>query len=72
MIVSPFSVRPLPGASVSMPLEWHEVDQSLDPRNYTIKNAIERMERLGHDPCAQVLDDKPDLSAVLTKLAGLT
>jgi bifunctional non-homologous end joining protein LigD len=71
MIVSPFSVRPLAGASVSMPLEWHEVDQSLNPRNYTIKSAIERMERLGHDPCAQVLEDRPDLSAVLAKLAGL-
>jgi bifunctional non-homologous end joining protein LigD len=71
LIVSPFSVRPLPGASVSMPLEWHEVDQSLDPRNYTIKTAIERMARLGHDPCASVLDDRPDLSLVLQKLAGL-
>jgi bifunctional non-homologous end joining protein LigD len=72
LIVSPFSVRPLPGASVSMPLEWHEVDQSLDPRNYTIKTAVERMARLGKDPCAQVLEDKPDLGRVLEKLAGLT
>jgi len=64
-------VRPLSGASVSMPLVWDEVDQSLDPRNYTIKTAIERMERLGGDPCAQVLEDKPDLSAILQKLAAL-
>jgi bifunctional non-homologous end joining protein LigD len=71
LIVSPFSVRPLPGASVSMPLEWEEVDQSLDPRDYTIKTAIERMERLGRDPCAPVLEDKPDLGRVLQKLAGL-
>jgi len=71
LIVSPFSVRPLPGASVSMPLEWGEVDQSLDPRDYTIKTAIERMERLGGDPCAPVLEDKPDLGAILQRLAGL-
>ncbi|MDP9202236.1 MAG: DNA ligase D, partial [Gemmatimonadota bacterium] len=45
-IVAPFSVRPLPGASVSMPLVWDEVDESLDPRAFTIKTAIERMERL--------------------------
>lgn len=71
LIVSPFSVRPLPGASVSMPLVWEEVDQSLNPRDYTIKTAIERMERLGSDPCAQVLEDKPDLATVLQRLAAL-
>src|SRR6187401_2989065 len=44
LIVAPFSVRPLPGATVSMPLTWDEVDDSLDPKNYTIRNALERME----------------------------
>jgi bifunctional non-homologous end joining protein LigD len=71
LIVAPFCVRPLPGASVSMPLEWHEVNESLSPRNYTIKNAVERMERLGYDPCVQVLEDKPDLAAILTRLAAM-
>jgi len=71
LIVAPFSVRPLPGASVSMPLLWDEVNQSLNPRDYTIKTAVERLDRLGYDPCAQVLDDKPDLAAILTRLATL-
>ena len=71
LIVSPFSVRPLAGASVSMPLHWDEVDQSLDPRNYTIRNAIERMTRLTVDPVAAVLQDKPDLTAVLHRLAAM-
>jgi bifunctional non-homologous end joining protein LigD len=71
LIVSPFSVRPLPGASVSMPLTWDEVNQSLDPRAFTIKTAIERMERLGADPAVQVLDDKPDLAGVLERLAAM-
>jgi len=69
-IVAPFSVRPLPGATVSMPLLWDEVNESLDPRAFTIKTAIERMERLGGDPVAPVLEEKPDLGAVLEKLAG--
>jgi len=68
LIVAPFSVRPLPGASVSMPLLWDEVNQSLDPRAFTIKTAVERMERLGQDPAGQVLHDKPDLALVITKL----
>ena len=71
LIVAPFSVRPLPGASVSMPLEWDEVDASLSPRNYTIRNAIERMERLGADPLAPVLEDRPDLPAILERLMSV-
>jgi bifunctional non-homologous end joining protein LigD len=71
LIVAPFSVRPLPGASVSMPLTWDEVNQSLDPRAFTIKTAIERMERLGRDPVAPVLEEKPDLGRVLERLAGM-
>lgn len=67
-IVAPFSVRPLPGATVSMPLEWREVNQDLDPRNYTIRNAVERMEKLGSDPVHGVLEEVPDLSEVLGKL----
>jgi bifunctional non-homologous end joining protein LigD len=68
-IVAPFSVRPLPGATVSMPLEWDEVQDGLDPKTFTIKNAFARMESMGRDPDAAVLEGKPDLSAVLVKLA---
>src|SRR5207237_10699085 len=64
LIVAPFSVRPLPGATVSMPLVWDEVNQSLDPRMFTIKNAVERMERMGMDPVVAVIEEKPDLGAV--------
>ena len=71
LIVSPFCVRPLPGASVSMPLTWDEVNSSLDPKAFTIKTAVERMERLGRDPVVAVLNDKPDLGQILERLAGL-
>ena len=69
-IVAPFSVRPLPGATVSMPLVWTEVDQSLDPRAFTIRNAVERMERMKVDPVLGVLEAQPDLSVVLQRLAA--
>jgi len=71
LIVAPFSVRPLPGASVSMPLTWDEVNDSLDPRAFTIKTAVERMEKLGADPVVGVLEEKPDLGKVLENLAQL-
>lgn len=70
LIVAPFSVRPLPGATVSMPLTWEEVDESLDPRAFTIRNARERMERMASDPVVAVLGQKPDLEKVLERLAG--
>ena len=68
-IVAQFSVRPLPGATVSMPLRWDEVDGSLDPKTFTIRNAVQRMERLSVDPVLPVLEVKPNLNDVLTRLA---
>jgi bifunctional non-homologous end joining protein LigD len=68
LIVAPFSIRPLPGATVSMPLKWEGVNDTLSPKNYTIRNAVERMETLGFDPCVKVLEESPDLAAVLERL----
>ena len=70
LIVAPFSVRPLPAATVSMPLSWDEVNDSLDPRAFTIRTAAKRMEALGGDPVSTVLDAKPDLTTVLEHVAA--
>jgi len=69
LLVAPFSARPLPGAPVSMPLEWREVTPKLDIRKFTIKNAPARMQKLGKDPLLAVLEAKPDLVAALERLA---
>jgi bifunctional non-homologous end joining protein LigD len=71
LIVAPFSVRPLPGATVSMPLTWDEVNDDLDPKDYTIKNALDRMESMGEDPVLPVLTDKPKLARTLARLDAM-
>ena len=42
-IVTPYSVRRRPGATVSMPLAWDEVTARLDPRHFTIRTLEKRM-----------------------------
>jgi bifunctional non-homologous end joining protein LigD len=69
LLVAPFSVRPLPGAPVSMPLKWAEAGSKLDNRKFTIKTAIRRMRLLKVDPLRQVLKLKPDLSTALVRLS---
>ena len=67
LLVAPFSVRPLPGAPVSMPLEWSTVRSGLTPRQFTITNAIPHLQSFG-DPLSPVLKEKPDLLGALGKL----
>jgi bifunctional non-homologous end joining protein LigD len=69
-IVAPYSLRATPGARVSMPLSWDEVDPSLDPAAFTIKTAPLRVEREG-DKMAGLLSEKPDMPEVMQRLASL-
>ncbi|OLC85687.1 MAG: DNA ligase D [Gemmatimonadetes bacterium] len=71
LMVAAYSVRPSPGAPVSMPIEWDEVNAKLRNSNFTIANARKRMEKLGHDPVIKVLELKPTLMGVLERLNEL-
>jgi bifunctional non-homologous end joining protein LigD len=73
LLVAPYSVRPVAGAPVSMPLTWDEVTPALDPKAFNIKTALARVERFGFatDPVRAVLTERPDLGAALEKLTGL-
>jgi bifunctional non-homologous end joining protein LigD len=42
-----YSVRPVPGAMVSTPLAWQEVNKNLDPARFTIHTVLPRLEKIG-------------------------
>lgn len=42
-MVSPYSVRPRPGAPVSTPLDWEELKRSFEPRDYHLGNIRRRL-----------------------------
>lgn len=46
-VAGPYCVRARPGAPVSTPLEWTELTEGLEPRNFTIANAPDRFEKIG-------------------------
>jgi bifunctional non-homologous end joining protein LigD len=46
-IASVYSVRPKPGAPVSTPLHWEELGEKVRPRDFGMREALERVERHG-------------------------
>jgi bifunctional non-homologous end joining protein LigD len=70
-IVAPYSVRAHPGATVSTPLRWEELHLALDPSILDIHRVPTRIQELG-DPMSTLLDQEPDLTATLSKLASWT
>ena len=69
LLVAPFSVRALPGAPVSVPLRWNEVNSRLDIGSFTIANVRSRMKKLKSDPLVGVITATPDLASIIGRLA---
>jgi bifunctional non-homologous end joining protein LigD len=68
LLVAPYSVRPVAGAPVSMPLVWDEVVPGLDAKQFNLRNALDRLTSWPGDPLLSVLELRPDLQSALTAL----
>ena len=67
-IASAYSVRPKPGAPVSTPLRWDEVNERLNPSSYTMDVVLERVRTQG-DLHAAMPSTRQSLSKALKRLA---
>jgi bifunctional non-homologous end joining protein LigD len=68
-IASVYSVRPKPGAPVSTPLRWEELHEKVRPRDFGMREALERIEREG-DLFEPVLRGGQSLGPALRSLRG--
>ncbi len=66
-IASAYSVRPKPGAPVSTPLRWEELGPKVRPRDFGMREALERVEKHG-DLFEPVLQGGQALAPALRKV----
>lgn len=69
-VAAAYSLRPKPGATVSMPLHWEEVKKGLKMTDFTIHNAVDRARENG-DIFKGVLGKGIDMQKALKMLSRL-
>jgi bifunctional non-homologous end joining protein LigD len=67
-LAAPYSVRPKPGATVSTPLEWNEVNPKLDPSALTMKTILNRLDKKG-DLWKPILKTGANIERALKKMS---
>jgi bifunctional non-homologous end joining protein LigD len=63
-LVSPYSVREYPGATVSTPLDWAELERSIYPEDFHLRNVRDRLRERG-DPWAGFFAVRQSLTPLL-------
>ena len=66
-LAAPYAVRPKPGAPVSTPLNWKEVNENLDPTSFTIKTIFKRLDKYG-DLWEPVIGKGANLDQIIKKI----
>lgn len=66
-VAAPYAVRPKPGATVSTPLLWEEVNSQLNIKDYHIWNTLDRIKEKG-ELWESVQGEKNDLRKVIRQI----
>ena len=68
-VAAPYCIRPRPGAPVSTPLHWEELDQNIHPGDFNMKNIFRRLESEG-DIWKNIFKKNIDMEECIKKLTG--
>lgn len=69
--VCAYSTRARPGAPVSTPLFWEELDGDVRADTFTVKNLSDRLDSLDGDPWADFSKIRQSITAAMKKAVGL-
>src|SRR5262249_37372078 len=70
--VAPYSTRARPGAPISMPVGWDEVDGKTRPDDFTVNTVLKRLRSLRKDPWDGFFSLNQTITGeTVTALAGL-
>ena len=61
--VAPYVVRARPGATISLPIEWNEVNARLDPSRYTLNSVPKLLAARKNDPWAGMAKHRQTIAA---------
>ena len=61
--VAPYVVRARPGATISLPLDWNEVNARLDPSRYTLASVPKLLASRKNDPWAGMTKHRQTIAA---------
>jgi bifunctional non-homologous end joining protein LigD len=69
--IAAYSARARPGAPVSVPLAWEELDASLRPGAFTVRTVLERLAALPTDPWERLATVRQSITAPMRAALGL-
>ncbi len=69
--VGAYTPRARPGAAVSTPLSWEEVEQGVRPQGFTVETVPKRLAALGSDPWEQIGKIRQSVSIGVRRQVGI-
>jgi bifunctional non-homologous end joining protein LigD len=69
--VGAYTPRARPGAPVSTPLFWEEVEKGVRPDRFTVESLPDRLAALGSDPWAEIGKLRQSISAAVRRRVGI-